>query len=120
MSDVEILSGRPRHSLDELRRVVAVACHRAGATRAILFGSYARGSADAYSDLDLLVVCATELPFLDRFRLFEDVLDAFPGSDLLVYTPAEVEELRDAGVVSEALREGIVVYEASGNASGSR
>lgn len=120
MSDVEILAGPPRHSLDEIRRVVASACRRAGATRAILFGSYARGSADAYSDLDVLIVCPTELPFPERFRLFEDVLDAFPGSDLLVYTPAELEELRGGGVVGEALREGIVVYEAREGASGSR
>ena len=55
MSDVEILGGPPRFTLDAIRRVVTTACRRAGAERAVLFGSYARGDADAYSDVDLLI-----------------------------------------------------------------
>lgn len=112
MPEVEILRGPPRFSLEAVRRVVETACRRVGARRAVLFGSYARGDADAYSDLDLLIVCESRLPFLERFRLFEDVLNSFPGTDLLVYTPAELEDMRERGVVSEALREGVALYEA--------
>jgi predicted nucleotidyltransferase len=110
MSDVQILAGPPRFTLDAIRRVVARACKRVGAQRAVLFGSYARGDADAWSDVDLLIVCPTERRFFDRHELFTDVLEAFPGCDLLVYTPAEVDQLRERGVVHEALREGIVLY----------
>jgi predicted nucleotidyltransferase len=113
MSDVLILSGPPRFALDDVRRVVARACAREGAARAILFGSYARGDADSWSDLDLLIVCETPRPFLERFRAFEDVLAAFPGSDLLVYTPAEFDEMRRTrGFVERAEREGAVLYDA--------
>jgi predicted nucleotidyltransferase len=110
MSDVEILGGPPRFTLDAIRRVVTAACRRAGAERAVLFGSYARGDADAYSDVDLLIVIPTQRGFFDRHELFADVIDAFPGSDLLAYTPGEFAELRERGVVYEALREGIVLY----------
>jgi predicted nucleotidyltransferase len=95
--------------------VVAEACRRTGARRAVLFGSYAAGTADAWSDVDLVIVCPTELGFLERRSLFRDVMESFPGCDLLVYTPAEVEELRDRpGVVGEALRTGIPIYEPPG------
>jgi predicted nucleotidyltransferase len=111
VSSVEILSGPPRFSIDHVRQVVARACERENATLAILFGSYARGSADASSDLDLMLVWETALPFLDRYRAFIDILDAFPGTDLLIYTPAEFEEMRQrSGFVEQAVREGVVLH----------
>jgi len=114
VGDVEIVAGPPRFAREKIQRVVAAACRRAGAPRALLFGSYARGSADAVSDLDLLIVCETELPFVERFRLFPEVLDAFPGVELIVYTPAELEEMRSrGGFVEHVENEGIVIYEAS-------
>lgn len=114
MSDVEILSGPPRFALDDVRRVVARACRREGARRAILFGSYARGEADAWSDLDLLIVCETPRPWLERHCAFADVLDAFPGSDLLIYTPAELEEVRArSGFIERAEGEGVVLYDSA-------
>lgn len=84
---------------------------RAGAQRAVLFGSYARGTADAASDLDLLIVCETERAFLERFRLFPEILEAFPGAELLVYTPSELEAMRArGGFVAQVEREGLVLY----------
>lgn len=114
MGEVEIVSGPPRFSSGEIRRVVADACRRAGARRALLFGSYARGTADSASDLDLLIVCETERPFLERFRLFREILDAFPGAELVVYTPSELEAMRArGGFVEQVEREGIVLYDAA-------
>ncbi len=110
MSDVEILGGPPRFTRDAIRKVVAEACRRVGAVRALLFGSYARGDADAYSDVDVLIVCPTQRGFFERHELFADVMSAFPGCDLLVYTPDEFAQLRERGVVYEALREGISLY----------
>jgi predicted nucleotidyltransferase len=117
VSGVEILSGPARFSLDEIRRVVGEVCRRVGAQRAILFGSYARGTADAFSDLDLIVVMQTDLPFVERFRPLREILDAFPGCDLLVYTPAEFEDLRRSrGFVERAEAEGLVLHEAGSRA----
>lgn len=112
VGEVEIVSGAPRFASGDIRRVVADACRRAGARRAVLFGSYARGTADAASDLDLLIVCETELPFVERFRLFREVLEAFPGAELVVYTASELEAMRSrGGFVEQVEREGIVLYE---------
>jgi predicted nucleotidyltransferase len=120
MSEVEIFSGGPRFAIEEIRRVVVQACAREGARLAILFGSYARGDADAWSDVDLLIVRETPLPFLERFWIFRDVLDAFPGADLLVYTPDEFAQLRSRrGFLERAEREGIRLFEA-GEAHGAK
>lgn len=114
MGDVEIVAGPPRFAREDIQRVVAAACRRGGARRALVFGSYARGTADAASDLDLLIVCETDLPFVERFRLFPEILDAFPGVELVVYTPGELEEMRSrGGFVEHVEGEGIVIYEDS-------
>ena len=66
-----------------------------GATAAYLFGSHARGTADAYSDVDVIVVAPSTRPFVERFK---DYLPAIAGAgigvDLLVYTPEEFDQLR--------------------------
>jgi predicted nucleotidyltransferase len=100
--------------LEDVQRVVSQACLREGAQLAILFGSYARGEADAWSDVDLLIVCEMPYPFVERFRSFVDVLDAFPGADLLVYTPGEFAQLRSRrGFLERAQREGIRLFDAA-------
>ncbi len=113
MGDVEIVSGPPRFPIERIRQVVSRACQREQAERAILFGSYARGDADSLSDVDLIIVWRTALPFVERFRAFTDVLDAFPGADLLIYSPEEFAELRSTrGFVERAEQEAVVLYEA--------
>lgn len=61
-----------------------------GAHAAWIFGSHARGTSSADSDIDVIVVAPTERPFVERFR---DYLPAIAGAsvgvDLLVYTPDE-------------------------------
>lgn len=80
------------------------------------FGSYARGTADAFSDLDLVVVLDTDLPRLERHRALAELFEASPiGIDLLVYTPLEFAAgLRRGYDVFDAIqREGVTIYERS-------
>lgn len=94
-----------------VRRLVEVACAWPAVERVILFGSYARGRRDLLTDLDVVVVLRSELPFLDRqelvYRMFTLPVDA----DILCYTTREWEALRDAPFVQAILREGVVLYE---------
>jgi len=93
MSDeVTILRAPARFTLDELAERLRGPLEAAGAERAIVFGSWARGKADGFSDLDLVVVLQTDLPRVERGKLLAGVLDASPiPVDLLVYTPEEFE-----------------------------
>jgi len=84
--------------------------------RIILFGSHARGTADARSDVDLLVVC----PIQGSRRALMVAMDrALRGlgfaRDVIVLTPEELEcDRHIPGTVARpAWREGRILYEAS-------
>ncbi len=82
--------------------------------RAIVFGSLARGEASRHSDLDLIVVQETDKRFLDRYDdLLREITQAAPGRDvdLLVYTPQELDQMKDRPFIATALKEGNVIYE---------
>ncbi len=111
--DVHILEAERRYTLEELARRAVAPLRAAGAERAVVFGSWARGTADGFSDLDLAVVLETDLPRPERARAFAALLDALPvGVDLLVYTPEEFAHgLRDRyGVFDAIAREGVTIY----------
>jgi predicted nucleotidyltransferase len=51
----------------------------------ILFGSYARGDADEYSDYDIIVIKSTDKPFLERLQDMVPYLVRFERTaDILV------------------------------------
>ena len=58
-----------------------------------MFGSVARGEADEWSDLDLVVIAETDRTFFERFRDFDGLYEVWPRLDLLVYTSAEFERM---------------------------
>jgi predicted nucleotidyltransferase len=112
-TDVVVLGGKSPYTLDDLAQRASAPLQAAGVERAIAFGSYARGTADAYSDLDLVVVMRTDLPRLERHRALAPLLEAIPVPvDLLVYTPEEYElgMQRRLGIFDAVAREGVAIY----------
>ena len=86
--------GRLETLLDAMRPLL----EEQGAYGAWLFGSQARGTADAESDIDLIVVQPSDEPRPLRRLAYSDAVDAAGGAvDLLVYTPEEFEAMRSAG-----------------------
>lgn len=79
----------------------------------LLFGSWARGEADQYSDVDILVVKDTNERFLDRLDRAYSFLRPGRPTDLLVYNPQEFREMVEKGnrFIQKALAEGIILYE---------
>jgi len=96
-----------------LNRVVHRVVQVADPERIILFGSAARGEMGPESDLDLLVIKAGA----HRRRLAQAIYRALVGVgqpvDVVVVTPDDVARYRNVEylILSEALREGRVVYE---------
>ncbi|MDH5298370.1 MAG: nucleotidyltransferase domain-containing protein, partial [Desulfobulbaceae bacterium] len=71
---------RPVTSLLDLslEKVEAFLCEKLRGHRveeAYLFGSIAAGKAGAWSDIDVIVVQETTLPFVERAREFADLFD---------------------------------------------
>jgi predicted nucleotidyltransferase len=81
--------------------------------RVIVFGSWARGDQDEYSDLDLMIIKETHERFLDRLEKVYDLVKPTFAMDVLVYTPQELAEMqeRDNPFIEMVLKEGVVIYE---------
>ncbi len=87
-----------------------------GARKVILFGSYARGTASADSDIDLLVVAETSLPPNERYGAVRRIVADYPAAfDIIVETPEEYDRWRSVvnHIVYFADKYGRVVYERS-------
>lgn len=84
--------------------------------KAVVFGSWAQGTADQTSDIDLVMVKETDRPFLERLKEFALLVpNGLPRVDAFIYTPEEFELMRarENPLIVKALSEGEVVYEAS-------
>ena len=84
-----------------------------GAVRALLFGSAARGTTSRRSDIDLIIIDEQQLHYLDRLDKYHRDIRTALGCpvDLFVYTPAELEAIKDRPFIRRALRESVCVYE---------
>ncbi len=101
-----------RRALNEaLGKVVAYLQAKPEVSLIVLFGSYAAGRRDLFTDLDLLVVMESEQDFVNRTAALYRELSVGVDMDLLVYTPEEFERMRTRGFVRGALRTGKILYE---------
>jgi len=75
--------------------------------RVYLFGSAARGDADELSDLDIVIIKSTAVPFIERLLEVGRLLPAGVGAvDVLVYTPDEFAQmLRDGNAFAQMIVE---------------
>src|SRR5437879_13009138 len=81
----------PRHSREELiarrRRGMPALAEQLPLKRAVLFGSWAKGRATAFSDVDLLIVYG-DPPRSDAFAQVRGAIDV-PGLEPHVYAESE-------------------------------
>ena len=103
----------PMITISQLRNFLNPVFKKTDVTKAFLFGSYARGTADKGSDIDILIIKKTDKRFLDRFEEFSEIYSLLKGYavDLLVYSPEELDRNRDRPFVKTILSEGISLYE---------
>ena len=100
-------------SLDQIRPRLAEFCSGQGIMRAIVFGSYARGTQTRKSDLDLVIVMDTKRRFLDRYDGVKAIHDFVPDVhvEMLIYTEDELRAIAHRPFMRQILREGVVVHE---------
>jgi predicted nucleotidyltransferase len=78
-------------TLEEVKAVLRG--HSADFIRVYLFGSIINGDQDEYSDVDLVVIRHTTLPFFDRIREIFDLYLNLKHPDMLIYTPEELKKI---------------------------
>jgi predicted nucleotidyltransferase len=98
---------------ESVQKIVAVLSGRV--EKISLFGSYARGRSDIFTDLDILIVMNSEKSFVDRLNEIYSLLALPVDADILCYTPEEVERLKNKGFLKKILAEEVVLYEKGGN-----
>ena len=82
----------------------------------IIFGSVARGTADADSDLDIMVVMDSDKPYAERAAEVQMCLwkrKLLLDDDVIVITPEEFERKKDDeySFIHEIVSTGVVAYE---------
>lgn len=100
-----------RKLLEAVRSVTDTLARIEGVERVSLFGSYARGRRDLATDLDVLVVWDTDKPFVDRLKWLYQAVEIAVDLDLICYTPAEFQALRDQSFLRHITRDEVVLYE---------
>ena len=78
----------------------------------IIFGSYAYGTPNESSDVDLAVIKETKENFVNRLKKMAKIIRSYLGADILVYTPNEWQEALKRGdyFVEEIAKKGKIVY----------
>lgn len=72
-----------------LKRVVEDLRRHYAPKRILLFGSAATGRVGPYSDIDLVIIKETSLPFFKRAQQLAELLDYDVDIDFMIYTPQE-------------------------------
>ena len=84
--------------------------------RIILYGSFAYGTPDKNSDIDLLIIKETSERPLDRMTLIHRIADirdsSYPAFSPIVLTPEEIKQRLEIGdqFIEEILTRGEVLY----------
>ncbi|MGH7901037.1 MAG: nucleotidyltransferase domain-containing protein [Thermodesulfobacteriota bacterium] len=100
--------------MEKMERLVEC-LRRYNPERIIIFGSYARGDSDEFSDIDVVVIKKTEKRFIERLIEVARCLDNDLGKvDVFVYTSEEFEDMSHSGnpFIEKVLKEGRVIYQA--------
>jgi len=82
----------------------------------VLFGSRADGTADEWSDIDVVVVSRRfeGLGVFERFRVFDEAVHPHWHVDVICATPEEFERRREgANIIAEAVRSGLRILQLS-------
>lgn len=98
---------------DNLNRVVKDMKYYYDPDKIMIFGSAATGKIGPYSDIDMIVVKKTSLPYFKRIEQLVDVLDYDVDIDFIIYTPEEFELVKKENLFfqREILKKGKVIYE---------
>ena len=98
------------YNLQELKDTIYVLVKDLPVYSVVLLGSYAKGTADAHSDIDLMIDSKGQLKGFDYYALLENLTEAFCKKIDLISKDQIIAESKIEGIVKN---EGIVLYERS-------
>lgn len=115
MTAEEMKTWKPaKVGFDVIREIAGKIADAVDPDKIILFGSYAKGEADAHSDIDLLVIMESdEPPYKRSLPIYDLLADYLLPVEVVVRTPEETTWYRDvpSSFIQTVLREGVTLYE---------
>ena len=99
------------YSINEIKTILFPIFETAPVYRAILFGSYAKGSPTDKSDIDIVIDSKGELLNIDFYGVLEDITTRL-GKRVDLFEITELKNNTDMQSVVE--KEGIVLYDRQG------
>ena len=97
----------------ELARYIDALVEHENPQQIIVFGSLATGDIHEWSDIDLVIVNETDLPFMKRLHKARRLIQPREAVDILYYTPEEFVTLSKERlfVQDEIIQKGRTLYE---------
>ncbi len=96
---------------ESLEKVVNVLSCLDEVEKVSLVGSFSRGRADLFTDLDIVVIMRTDQGVLERLRTLYPMLNLPVDYDLFCYTPREIEACKDRSFFKQLMLNEVVLYE---------
>jgi len=99
---------------EKIQQIVDIIVKDYQPEKIILFGSHARGDARKDSDLDLIIIKQTEVPWFHRgWEVRKLLLGKLVPMDLKIYTPEEYQEYTSSqySFIQSVVNESVVLYE---------
>ena len=99
--------------IEALRRYAKQLRERLGRVTLVLFGSYARGDFNQWSDIDALIVSDAfrGVRFLERWRLLPEPPAGLEALEPITWTPEEARVMLEKPSWRTALREAVVIVD---------
>jgi len=95
----------------ELNRIVDVIIREYNPIKIILYGSIPSGKVNNWSDIDLVVIKNTDKSFYERLEEVIKLTEPNVGTDIIVYTPDEAEQMKDdLFFQEEIIKKGKVIF----------
>jgi len=109
------INNRKKLLNQELKRYIRLLTKHGSPEKLILFGTLAQGELHEWSDIDLVVVEKSNLPFYQRLRKIRELIQPQVGLDIVVYTPEEFDQLQANSPFfrEEIITKGKIIYEQS-------
>lgn len=95
------------YTIEELKSIIIPVLQRFGVTKAILFGSYAKGTATEQSDVDLLI--QTDRRGFDFGAILADLFEVFGYGNVDLYAEYELDENSD--LMADIRKTGVLLYD---------
>jgi predicted nucleotidyltransferase len=104
----------PILDINDIRTIAVPVLIKTPTDKAIVFGSWARGTQTRHSDIDMVIISKKmQARFFDRYNDYNELIEVLGavGLDLLIYSDREISDMKDRPFIKTILNEGVVIYE---------